>query len=188
MTDGDGRVGQVAPARPHLVLIGPPGAGKSTVGRLVAQAMGLDFTDTDDVVAERAGRTISDIFIVDGEAHFRELEREAVAEALQHPGIVAFGGGAVLDPRTEQDLVASGMPVVFLDVRIADAASRVGFAVNRPLMAVNPRAQWTTLMNDRRPIYTRLATAVVQTGGRTPQDVAAEVARQIASSAPPGGR
>lgn len=164
---------------PRLVLVGPPGAGKSTIGRLVAQRLGVSFADTDDLVELRSGRTIADIFIDDGEPAFRDLERAAVAYLLAaEQGVVSLGGGAVLDPRTEGDLRAR--TVVFLDVGIADAATRVGFATSRPLLSVNPRAQWTALMAARRPVYERVSTYRVDTAGREPDDVAAEVVEQLA--------
>ncbi|WP_426566860.1 shikimate kinase [Angustibacter sp. McL0619] len=162
------------PNRPRLVVVGPPGAGKSTVGLLVAEQLQEPFVDVDDVVELRAGRTISDIFVDDGEAAFRELEREVCAEVLAAgDGVVSLGGGSVLDPRTEQDL--QGLVVVFLDVAISDAAKRIGFAQSRPLLSVNPRAQWTQLMTARRPVYQRVATFVVDTAGRGADEVAADV-------------
>ncbi len=155
---------------PRLVLIGPPGAGKSTVGLLVAQALGEQFTDADLVVEQRAGRPISQIFVDDGEAAFRLLERAACQDLLAGAGgVLSLGGGAVLDPRTEAGLVRSA--TIFLDVSIADAARRIGFAQSRPLLAMNPRARWTQLMNDRRPIYLRAAAARVDTAGRPPLEV-----------------
>jgi shikimate kinase len=172
--------GGPASDRPALVLIGPPGAGKTTIGRLVALRLGMPFVDTDELVVERAGRTVSDIFVLDGEPTFRRLEREAIADALQRSGVVALGGGAVMDPRTEADL--SGHAVVFLDVRIADAAGRVGFDTSRPLLAVNPRARWTALMNERRPVYERIARSRVDTAGRAPDDIADEVLSHVAPS------
>lgn len=178
-SDGADPQGTAGPtSSPVLVLIGPPGAGKTTIGRLVADRLGVPFTDTDDLVEQRAGRSVSDIFVIDGEPTFRELEREAVVESLQRPGVVAFGGGAVMDPRTEADL--SGHPVVFLDVRIADAAGRVGFAASRPLLAINPRAQWTALMTERRPVYARIGVRV-DTAGREPDDIADEVQQLVES-------
>lgn len=159
---------------PVVVLIGPPGAGKSTVGRLVAERLGVGFRDTDADVEASAGRSISDIFVDDGEAAFRVLERAAVAEALtSHDGVLAVGGGAVLDESTQAAL--AGRRVVFLDVGIKDAASRVGFNRDRPLLLGNPRAQWVKLMEVRRPVYERLATATVLTDGRTPEDAADEI-------------
>ena len=164
---------------PRLVIVGPPGAGKSTIGRLVAQRLGISFADSDDLVQQRSGRSIADIFIDDGEPVFRELERTAVADLLaDEQGIVSFGGGAVLDPCTESELGAH--IVAFLDVGIADAAKRVGFATSRPLLSVNPRAQWTALMALRRPVYERVATYRVDTAAREPDDVAAEVIDQLA--------
>jgi shikimate kinase len=172
-----------APAsdRPVLVLVGPPGAGKSTIGRLVASRLGLPFSDTDDMVVEADGRSVSDIFVEDGEPAFRELERTAVLQALRRPGVVSLGGGAVMDPRTQADLAEH--PVVFLDVRIADAAGRVGFNASRPLLSVNPRAQWTALMSERRPVYERVARARVDTAGRAPDDIADEVVTHVGARA-----
>jgi shikimate kinase len=164
---------------PRLVVVGPPGAGKSTVGRLVAARLGELFLDSDDVVEQRARRSISDIFFDDGEPAFRELERTAVSDLLaEAAGIVSLGGGAVLDPLTEQDLASQR--VVFLDVAIADAARRVGFGQHRPLLSINPRAQWTQLMQARRPVYERVATFVVDTAGRPATEVADAVLQQLA--------
>lgn len=163
---------------PRLVVIGPPGAGKTTIGSLVAQRLGVGFADSDAAVEAGAGRSISDIFVDDGEPAFRELERAAVVDLLQSAdGVLSLGGGAVLDPRTEADL--AGHAVVFLDVGIADAAKRVGFAASRPLLSVNPRAQWTALMTSRRPVYERVATFRVDTAGRQPDDIAAEVVERL---------
>ena len=163
---------------PRLVVIGPPGAGKSVVGRLVAERLGEPFADSDEVVEERAGRSISDIFVDDGEPAFRELERAAVVELLSSAsGVLSLGGGAVIDPRTEADL--AGHVVVFLDVGISDAAKRVGFATSRPLLSINPRAQWTALMTTRRPVYERAATFTVDTATREADDVAAEVVDRL---------
>ncbi|GLY30592.1 shikimate kinase [Kineosporia sp. NBRC 101731] len=156
--------------RPIAILIGPPGAGKTTVAHALAQRLGLSVRDTDEDIVASTGRTIADIFVDDGEAHFRELEHAAVAQALtEHGGVLALGGGAVLDPRTQEAL--AGHTVIFLDVRIADAARRVGFNRDRPLLLGNPRAQWTIMMDHRRPIYTQIATHRVATDGLTPEEV-----------------
>ncbi|GAB3675057.1 shikimate kinase [Angustibacter aerolatus] len=162
---------------PRVVLVGPPGAGKSTVGRLVAALLDEPFTDTDDVVVERAGRSIADVFVEDGEPVFRDLERAAVVDALDGEGVVSLGGGAPLDPRTEIDL--RPLVVVFLDVAVADASKRIGLGQHRPLLALNPRATWNKLMQDRRPVYERVASFVVDTAGREPDDVAAEVVQRL---------
>ncbi len=161
-----------------VVLIGPPGAGKSTVGALVAERLAADFVDTDALVAERAGSTISEVFIEHGEAHFRALEAAAVVEALSGTdGVVALGGGAPMTASVDEALTGLGQRarIVFLDVGIADAAGRVGFDTSRPLLAVNPRATWIRLMGQRRPTYERLADIIVDTAGRTADAVAAEV-------------
>jgi shikimate kinase len=166
---------------PRVVLVGPPGSGKSTVGAALAELLGLPLHDTDAAVEAAAGRTISDLFVEDGEPAFRTLERAEVARALaEDTGVVALGGGAPVDPLTEQLLV--GQTVVFLDVGIADASKRVGFDQSRPLLAVNPRASWVRLMNERRPVYERVATFRVDTAGRTPGEVAAEVAGLLGES------
>ncbi|WP_446663413.1 shikimate kinase [Flexivirga sp. B27] len=165
---------------PAVVLIGPPGAGKTTVGRLVAEQLGLDFVDTDELVEAEQGMSISDIFVEQGEPRFRELEADAVRRAAAGGGVVAVGGGAPMTPATAKLL--EGLPVAFLSVTIADAAGRVGFSAARPLLAVNPRAAWTRMMGERRPTYERLATWVVETDGRTADDVAGEVTSRVRES------
>lgn len=166
--------GAPAAAGPVVVLVGPPGAGKSTVGRLLADRLRTGYRDTDADIEAAEGRSIPDIFVEDGEAHFRALERAAVAEALTtHPGVLSLGGGAVLDQGTRRAL--AGLPVVFLDVGLADAVRRVGLDAPRPLLAINPRARWRELMEQRRPLYTEVSRAVVETDGRTPEDVAEAV-------------
>lgn len=159
---------------PLVVLVGPPGAGKSTVGRLVAQRCGVGFRDTDADVEHRAGKAVADIFVEDGEARFREMEREAVAAAVRdHDGVVAVGGGAVVAADTRELL--RSQRVVFLDVGLAEAVERVGFNRSRPLLVVNPRMELKRLMAERRPLYEDVATHTVVTDGRTPEEVAAEI-------------
>jgi shikimate kinase len=163
-----------------VVIIGPPGSGKTTVGRVLARLLGVALRDTDQEIERRQARSISDIFVDEGEPAFRELERAEVALALSsHHGVLALGGGAVMEPATAAAL--AGHTVVFLDVGIADAATRVGFNRSRPLLAVNPRAQWTAMMEIRRPTYEQLATFTVLTPGRTPQDIAAEIVQRLKS-------
>lgn len=174
---------------PVVVLIGPPGSGKSTVGAVLADLLQVPFHDTDAAIVAAQGRSIADIFLEDDEASFRELEHAEVVRALcDADGVLSVGGGSVLDPRTQQAL--AGHAVIFLDVGIADAAKRVGFDRSRPLLGINPRAQWVRLMQARRPTYERLAGFRVDTAGRSPHEVAAEIAAQLVSGvhgALPGG-
>lgn len=159
---------------PKAVLIGSMGAGKTTVGGLVAAALGLDFLDTDHVVEQVAGKPVAEIFVDDGEEHFRELERAAVAQALtQHQGVLALGGGAVLDERTRALL--ADQPVVFLQVGLSDAASRVGLGVSRPLLLGNVRGRIKQLLDERTPIYTSVARYTVPTDGLSAAEVADRV-------------
>lgn len=156
------------------MLVGPPGAGKSTVAAEVADRLGLVLHDTDAAIVRAQGRTISDIFVDDGEAAFRVLERAEVLQALgTRDTVLSLGGGAVMDPDVQAAL--AGHTVVFLDVSIADAAGRVGFDASRPMLVVNPRASWMRLMRARRPVYEAVATWRVDTAGRTPQEVADDV-------------
>ncbi|MGB5952737.1 MAG: shikimate kinase [Ornithinimicrobium sp.] len=163
---------------PVLILIGPPGAGKSTIGAAMAQRLGVDFLDTDAAIEAAAGRSISDIFVDDGEGAFRQMELEAVLDALDHhPGVVSLGGGAVMTPGITQALERAQHTgtVTFLNVGIADAASRVGFDASRPMLVINPRASWNRLMNARRPTYERLAHLQIDTAGRDVPDICAEI-------------
>jgi shikimate kinase len=165
---------------PVAVVVGAPGAGKTTVGEAVAELLGVSFADTDAVIVERAGRPIPDIFVDDGEEAFRALERAAVADALRDfPGVLALGGGAILHDGTRELLRAH--TVVYLSVELADAAKRVGLSGGRPLLAVNPRATLKYLLDQRRPLYAEVATHTITTDGRDPDDIAAEVAGLLKS-------
>jgi shikimate kinase len=154
---------------PTAVLIGAPGSGKTTVGALLAERLGQAFTDIDDVVARHAGKPVSEIFIDDGEEEFRRLERAAVAESLHGGGVVALGGGAVMDPRTRSALASHR--VVYLQVEFDDALKRVGLNKARPLLAGNPRAKLKSLLAERLPVYEQLAGITVPTSGYHPEEV-----------------
>jgi shikimate kinase len=162
-----------------VVLVGPMGSGKTTVGALLAEAWGVSLRDTDADVEALEGRSISDIFVDSGEDHFRDLELAAVARAVaEHDGVLALGGGAVLRPETRELL--AGLPVVFLRVGLSEAVKRVGLGVGRPLLLGNVRARIKALLDERTPVYESVATHVVDTDGRTPDEVAAEVQRVLA--------
>jgi shikimate kinase len=168
---------------PRAVLVGPMGAGKTTVGRILAERWGVAVRDTDHDVERAAGKTVQDIFVDDGEPVFRALEKEAVATALsEHDGVLALGGGAVLDPDTRALL--AGHPVVFLKVGLADASKRVGLGQGRPLLLGNVRTRTRTLLEERTPIYESVAMLVVDTDGRPPAEVAAEIATRLEEQRP----
>ena len=164
---------------PRVVLIGPMGAGKSTVAALLADAWRTAARDTDADVEAREGREISEIFVDSGEAHFRALEAAAVADAVaQHDGVLSLGGGAVLDPATRALL--DGHTVVFLRVGLTEAVKRVGLGVGRPMLLGNVRSRIKALLDERTPIYEAAATLVVDTDGRSADEVAAEIQERMA--------
>jgi shikimate kinase len=162
---------------PVVVLVGAPGSGKSTVGRLIADRLGVDFRDSDADIEAAAGQKIADIFVDHGEPHFRALEKAAVKEALAgHDGVLALGGGAVLDAGTRVLLKAHR--VVFLDVTLPDAAARVGLNRDRPLLLGNVRGTLMKLMDERRPLYEEVAVLTVRTD-REPEEIAADIVESL---------
>ncbi|WP_329341349.1 shikimate kinase [Streptomyces sp. NBC_00663] len=155
---------------PRVVLVGPMGVGKSTVGQLLAERLGVSYRDTDDDIVAEQDRTVAEIFVDEGEPAFRAIEKAAVQRALtEHDGVLALGGGAILDEDTRASL--AGLPVVYLSMDVEEAVKRTGLNAARPLLAVNPRKQWRELMEARRHLYEGIATAVVATDGRTPEEV-----------------
>lgn len=165
--------------RAVIVLIGPPGAGKTTVGALLAKELGVGFTDTDAVIEAKTGKTVADIFIEDGEPEFRRLEREAVAEVLTvGDGVIGLGGGAVMDTETQGRL--AGRRVVYLETSFPELARRVGLDRPRPLLiGTSPRAQLRSLLDRRLPVYQSLAWLTVGTDAREPPDVARQIVAEV---------
>lgn len=160
---------------PVVVLVGPPGAGKTTVADALAARWDVAVRDTDHDIEAAEGVSVQEIFIDHGERHFRALEEVAVAAALaEHHGVLSLGGGAILSETTRSAL--AGHQVVFLDVGLAAAASRVGLGAGRPLLLGNVRSQLKSLMDERRPLYTAVASHVVVTDDLDARAVADRVA------------
>jgi shikimate kinase len=159
---------------PLAVIVGAPGAGKSTIGAEVAELLGVPFLDADAIIEERAGKPIPEIFFDEGEDTFRAMEREAIADALaSFDGVLALGGGAIMNEETRELL--KDPTVVFLSVELTDAVKRVGLGAGRPMLSINPRATLKHLLDQRRPLYASVATHTVATDGRTPEEISAEV-------------
>ncbi|MBF6435812.1 shikimate kinase [Nocardia cyriacigeorgica] len=159
---------QADPRAPRVVLVGPPGAGKSTIGRKLARELGVQLYDTDAGIEQETGRTIADIFATDGEAEFRKIEEQVVRRAiLDEPGVVSLGGGAVLSENTRALLREH--TVVYLEISVAEGLRRTGTSNARPLLnGADPGAKYRELMRRRRPLYREVATVRVRTDGRSP--------------------
>jgi shikimate kinase len=160
------------------VLVGVSGSGKTTVGRLLAEHLGVGFRDVDADIERGAGKPVAEIFLDDGEQVFRDLERAAMPAALaQHDGVLAVGGGAVLDEGIRRLL--RSQPVVFLEIGLTDAAKRIGLNRDRPVLIANPRAELKRMIDERRPLYHEIATWTVDTAGRTPDQVVEAVLASV---------
>ncbi len=165
-----------------IVLIGPPGAGKSSIGRSLSKEMDMPFIDSDSEIEKIAQKKISEIFVDDGETAFRKIEVEVVSKLLKDfSGVIALGGGAPMNTEIQRKLEKSDFPVIFIDVSISQAANRVGFNKDRPLLLINPRQQWMNLMSERRPIYERLATDTVSSDSNKPAEVAKIIREKLVS-------
>jgi shikimate kinase len=163
-----------------IVLIGPPGAGKSSIGKALAKELNLNFIDSDSEIEKISHKRISEIFIEDGEPAFRLLEVDVVRKVLaDFDGVISLGGGAPINPEIQEVLQDANYPVVFIDVSIAQAATRIGFNKDRPLLLVNPRQQWISLMNDRRPIYEKLASQTISSDNQKPHEVAKQISDKL---------
>ena len=165
---------------PRVILIGPPGAGKSTIGKALSTEMGTEFADTDELIEKQENCTISEIFVDKGEQYFRSVEKSIVLSALRNfSGVLALGGGAPLSREVQDQLASSGVPVVYLEVSLATAAPRIGFNRDRPLLLGNPRAQWNELLEARRPIYESIATKIVNVDHGTPEELSISILQEI---------
>jgi shikimate kinase len=157
---------------PRVILIGPMGSGKTTIGQLLASNLGITFRDTDHVIEERAGKTVSDIFLEDGEDEFRILEKKVLRdELLSDNTVLALGGGAPISMDAQSALRAIASPVVYLDISLATVAPRIGFNRDRPLLLHNPRGQWQTLMEARRPIYESIADSIIDVNEKSESEI-----------------
>jgi shikimate kinase len=165
---------------PKIVLIGPPGCGKSTVGRALSSELQLTFSDSDSMIEEQEKCSISDIFTEQGEGYFRAIEEEVVARGLKSEnGVLSLGGGAILSEATQELLRSSGSEIIFLDVSITGAAPRIGFNRDRPLLIDNPRATWVALMAQRRHIYESLATHVINTDDKSSNETVDALRKEL---------
>jgi shikimate kinase len=165
---------------PKVVLVGLPGAGKSTTGRRLAKILAVPFADSDHLIEAREGASITELFATRGEPVMREVEADVIAAALsEFSGVLSLGGGAVTRAQTRQALVASEAPVVYLRAGLDELGIRVGDARTRPLLAENPQARLAVLAAERTAIYEELADITVDTDGRTPGQVAATVAARL---------
>jgi shikimate kinase len=164
----------------RILLIGPPGAGKSTVGAALAKDLGLDFIDTDQVIEDDTGKSITDIFVVDGEPHFRAIELDTLRTVLTLEScVISLGGGAPISQDAQEAIEQSNSHTVFLDVSLATAAPRVGFNRDRPLLLGNPRAQWQALSDNRRPIYEKLADDAVKVDDMSVGQIVDEIKKNL---------
>jgi shikimate kinase len=151
------------------------GSGKSTIGKAVAIALGLPFRDTDSIIEEREEMPVSQIFIDKGEDYFRTVEKKVLRDELLNDGsILALGGGAPISVDAQSALKVSSAPVIYLDISLASVAPRIGFNRDRPLLLHNPRGQWQTLMEVRRPIYESIANVVIDVNGKSQKQIVEE--------------
>jgi len=166
---------------PRLILIGPMGSGKTTIGQLLATNLNLTFRDTDQVIESETGKTVSEIFLDQGEDEFRALEKAVLRkELLTDETILALGGGAPISIDAQSALRAIASPVIYFDISLASVAPRIGFNRDRPLLLHNPRGQWETLMQERRPIYESIADIVIDVNAKSEQAIIKEILEAVA--------
>jgi shikimate kinase len=151
------------------------GSGKSTIGKAVAHALDLPFRDTDSIIEELEQLPVSQIFIDKGEDYFRAIEKKVLRdELLSDDSILALGGGAPISVDAQSALKVSSAPVIYLDISLASVAPRIGFNRDRPLLLHNPRGQWQTLMEVRRPIYESIANIIIDVNGKSQKKIVEE--------------
>jgi len=164
----------------RAILIGPPGSGKSSVGKALSRELATSFVDTDALIVEAQGQSIPEIFADGGESGFRAIERQVVLHALtSNVGVVSLGGGAVLDEEVQEAISASSAHVIFLRVGLSNVLARIGAKADRPLLSADPEQQWKELFAKREAIYSRLATLEINTDNKKPYEVAHELKAQM---------
>lgn len=156
------------------------GSGKTTIGKLIANKLNVPFRDTDEVIVAQTGKSVSEIFLEDGEDAFRLLEKAVLRqELLSDDTVLALGGGAPISIDAQSALRAIASPVIYFDISLASVAPRIGFNRDRPLLLSNPRGQWETLMQERRPIYEAIADKVIDVNGKSEDDIVKEIGAVI---------
>ena len=161
---------------PRVILIGPMGSGKTTICQLLAAQWNIPFRDTDHVIEEMSGKSVSDIFLEDGEDEFRILEKKVLRqELLSDETVLALGGGAPISIDAQSALRAIASPVIYLDISLATVAPRIGFNRDRPLLLHNPRGQWQTLMEARRPIYEAIADTIIDVNDKSESEIVSQI-------------
>jgi len=157
---------------PRVILIGPMGSGKTTIGSLLAQKLGISFRDTDQLIEEQEAKTVSQIFLDQGEDAFRAIEKRVLREELLTDGtVLSLGGGAPISIDAQSALRAIASHIIFLDISLSTVAPRIGFNRDRPLLLNNPRGQWQTLMEARRPIYEAIADATINVDDKSEEEI-----------------
>jgi shikimate kinase len=157
---------------PKVILIGPMGSGKTTIGSLLAEKLGLNFRDTDHLIEEQEEKTVSQIFLDQGEDAFRVIEKRVLREELLTDGtVLSLGGGAPISIDAQSALRAIASHIIFLDISLSTVAPRIGFNRDRPLLLNNPRGQWQTLMEARRPIYEAIADATINVDDKSEEEI-----------------
>jgi shikimate kinase len=157
---------------PRVILIGPMGSGKTTIGSLLAEKLGISFRDTDQLIEEQEAKTVSQIFLDQGEDAFRAIEKRVLREELLTDGtVLSLGGGAPISVDAQSALRAIASHIIFLDISLSTVAPRIGFNRDRPLLLNNPRGQWQTLMEARRPIYEAIADATINVDDKSEEEI-----------------